>query len=69
MHRFAVGFGKDGHAQDIEFFKGADDANGDFASIGDKHFPEHAVCGPETRLYQIEEKAGEEICLGPVTGI
>ncbi len=36
-----IGFGVDGESADAEVFAGADDAEGDFAAVGDEDFVEH----------------------------
>jgi hypothetical protein len=36
-----IGLGVDGESTDAEVLAGADDAEGDFASIGDEDFVEH----------------------------
>ncbi len=36
-----IGFGVDGESTDAEVFAGADDAEGDFAAVGDEDFVEH----------------------------
>jgi len=36
-----IGFGVDGESTDAEVFAGADDAEGDLASVGDEDFVEH----------------------------
>ena len=35
MQRAAIGFGKDSYARDMHFTQGADDADGDFATVSD----------------------------------
>ena len=49
MERVDIGFGVNGESFDAEFFAGADDAESDFASIGDENFFKHG------RLAQPEE--------------
>ena len=41
VERVAIGVGIDGDAGDAHFFKGADDATGDGAAVGDEDFGEH----------------------------
>ena len=42
VHGLVVGLGIDGDRLDAEFLAGADDAQGDFAAVGDEDFVEHA---------------------------
>jgi len=45
MHRVGVHLGIDGHGPDAEFAAGSDDADGDFATVGDEDFLKHRVVG------------------------
>jgi hypothetical protein len=38
-----IGFGIDRQGPDPQFFAGADDAEGDFAAVGDQDFIEHGL--------------------------
>ena len=42
VKRAAVGLGKNSHTADVHLAESANDANGDFASIGDQNFAEQA---------------------------
>src|ERR1700728_806265 len=42
VQRMAVGFAVDSNGADTEFFAGADDAQRDFATIGDEDFTKHS---------------------------
>ena len=41
MQRIGIGFCIDSNGWDTHFFQGADDANGNGATVGDEHFVEH----------------------------
>ena len=43
VHRIDIGLGIDGDGFDIELAAGADDAEGDFAAIGDQDALEHGT--------------------------
>jgi hypothetical protein len=42
MHRVGVGSRMDCHGLDAQFLAGAQDAQGNFAAVGDQDFLEHA---------------------------
>ena len=44
MQSFAVDIGEDGHRFDAHLAAGANDADGNFAAIGDEHSFEHGLC-------------------------
>ena len=43
VQRVGVGLGVDGHRRDAHLLAGADDAQRDFAAIGDEDFLEHSL--------------------------
>ena len=43
MHRISVGFAENSDRFNAHFTTGADDANSDFAAIGDQDFLKHSI--------------------------
>jgi hypothetical protein len=43
MQRMAVGVGVNGHRFDAHFLARTHNAYGDFTSVGDEYFPDHAL--------------------------
>jgi hypothetical protein len=57
VQRAAVHFGEHGHRADAQLAAGADDADGDFAAVGDQDFFEHGL------------SIGRRVLLEPLEGV
>ena len=63
VHGIGVRFGIDGHRPDVQFFAGADDANGDFASIRYQNFLKHVA-----KMLHQRQKACAPVRFQPARG-